>query len=192
MNVIARKFMAWLVLFAAMLCLPLMAEDKPESGFYIQDGQVVQKDDVYVLNVQIDHIFSDAALEALENGVPLVVDLHVQVRRNRAWIWEEDIVDMHLMRQLRYLPLSSGYEVIDINSRSKRSFASKLAAIEALGELSDYAVVATKQLEPGEEYRVELRSSLDIESLPVPLRPTAYMSSAWKLSSDWKEWLIKP
>ena len=35
---------------------------------------------------------------------------------------------------------------------------------------------------------VRLRGSLDIESLPTPVRLLAYFSSAWDMDSEWHQW----
>jgi hypothetical protein len=160
--------------------------------FIIAQAESVLLDEQYVINAEIEYHFSEVALNALENGVPLLVDLHVQVRRKGAWIWEADIVDYHFRRQLRYLPLSESYEVVDIADGSKRRFISRTIALEALGEISELPLVEAQKLQTGKSYRVEIKSELDIEALPVPLRPTAYMSSKWKLASEWNEWIITP
>lgn len=175
----------WLSL--VLFVIPVLAD-----GINIRQAASRLQDNTFVIDAEIDYEFSGVALEALENGVPLTVDIHVQVRRDGAWIWEEDVTDFHKRRQLRYLPLSSAYEVIGFEGEEKRRFISRLAAIEALGEIQNMPVVEAKQLETGETYRMEIRSKLDIEALPVPLRPTAYMSSGWKLSSEWSKWHIRP
>lgn len=184
-----RPLLRRLGLAVLLLCL---SGALSAAGIVISQAASRLQDDTFVIDAEIDYVFSDVALEALENGVPLTVDLHVQVRRDGAWIWEADIVDFRLRRQLRFLPLASSYQVIDIASGDKRRFLTRLAAIDALGEIRSLPVVAVDQLTAGETYSMEIRSELDIEALPVPLRPTAYMSSGWKLSSDWSEWRIRP
>jgi hypothetical protein len=37
-------------------------------------------------------------------------------------------------------------------------------------------------------YLARIRTFLDIESLPPPMRPQAYFSPNWDLSSEWYEW----
>ena len=37
-----------------------------------------------------------------------------------------------------------------------------------------------------------LKIALDIEELPLPLRPTAYLLPSWKLSSGWTTWPLRP
>lgn len=174
-------------------CLPwLLLASSKLLGFEVKDAVSRLTEEVFVIDAEIDYAFTEVALEALENGVPLTVDVHVQVRRDGAWVWESDIVDFHHRRQLRYLPLASSYEVIDLKDSQKQTFVSRLGAIDALGVIKNYPVVKVSQLEKGETYRMEIRTELDIEALPVPLRPTAYMSSDWKLSSEWSQWRIRP
>ncbi len=176
-----------LCLSAMLVVMPLLAK-----GITIKQAMSRLDNGFFVIDAEIDYEFSDVALEALENGVPLTVDIHVQVRRDGAWIWEKDVIDFHQRRQLRYLPLSSTYEVVGFDGEIKRRFVSRLAAIDALGEITNLTVIEASRLEEGETYRMEIRSELDIEALPVPLRPTAYMSSGWKLSSEWSQWRIRP
>jgi len=183
---------AGLKYIVAVTCLYLCTVFNSAQAFTIVEAMSRLQVDTFVIDVDIDYVFSDVALEALENAVPLTVDIHLQVRRDGAWIWEKDIVDFHFRRQVRFLPLSSTYEVIDLENGDKRSFVSRFGAIDALGEIRGRPVVKVEQLKAGETYLMEIRSELDIEALPVPLRPTAYMSSAWKLSSEWSQWRIRP
>jgi hypothetical protein len=146
----------------------------------------------YVLDAAVDYKFSEKALEALENGVPLTLEVHLQLRRKGAWLWEEDELDSRLRFQLRYHALASLYQLLDLQSGEQQSFATRDAAIVALGEIQSLPVIAHRLLEPGEEYDLRLRTVLDIDALPLPLRPMAYLSPSWNLSSKSKTWRITP
>jgi hypothetical protein len=39
---------------------------------------------------------------------------------------------------------------------------------------------------------VRLQVSLDIEALPLPMRPMAYLRRDWSISSEPWEWQLKP
>ncbi len=149
-------------------------------------------DGAYVVDAVIEYHFSDEALDALQNGVPLTLEMHLQLRRDRAWIWEPDLVDVRLRYQLRHRALTGLYQVIDMQTAGKQSFATRGAALMALGTLSRVPLIRRENLRSGESYRVSLRSTLDIEALPLPLRPMAYLTSAWNLSSDRVTWYLKP
>ncbi len=162
------------------------------AEFTISKAAARLQDGTYVIDAAIGYQFSPAVLEALENGVPLTVELHVQVRREGAWVWEPDVVDTRLRSQIRFSPLLGTYQVTNVDTGQHRSFASRDRAIGALGEVKDLTLVRVDALDPEETYRVEMRATLDIESLPLPLRPKAYLSPDWNLSSEWSRWRLRP
>ena len=148
--------------------------------------------DDYLLDARIDYQFSEAVEEALENGVPLRMDVRVQVVREGAWFWEDGVLDRHLRHQIRFQPLSNLYKVTDIKAEREQNFATREAAISYLGDISGHVLIDRRLLEEGESYLVRLRASLDIGALPLPLRPFAYLSPSWNLSSPWSTWPLQP
>jgi hypothetical protein len=162
------------------------------AEFSISKAAARLQDGTYVLDATIGYQFSPAVLEALENGVPLTAELHLQVRREGAWVWEADVVDVRLRSQIRFSPLLGTYQVTNVDTGQHRSFASRDRAIGALGEVKDLTLARADALDPDETYRVEMRATLDIESLPLPLRPKAYLSPDWNLSSEWSRWRLRP
>lgn len=179
-----------LLMLAFVLCLPfpLRADDE----FAIKDVRTRLDQGVYVVDADIEFDFSAEALEALDNGVPLTIVLHFQVRSADAWIWEDSAADLRLRYAVRYKPLSGRYEVYRLPGDRGRSFVSRDAAIAALGELHGIQVVSKDRLDPDVEYLLHLKAELDIEELPLPLRPMAYLRPAWKLESAWTKWPLTP
>jgi len=171
---------------AVALASPIFAED----DFDVRQAQIRLVDGVYQLSAQIDFNLSDNALEALGNGVPLTIVTHIQVRRTEAWMWEDSLLDLQIRNAIRYKPLSENYEVYRLPGSTGRSFVTREAAIRALGELTDLQLVDQKDLDPDEDYEVQLKVFLDIEQLPLPLRPLAYLMPSWKLASGWTKWPI--
>lgn len=154
--------------------------------------ELVPDQEQYLLNADIDYRFSDEALEALANGVPLTLEVRLQVRRKGAWIWEQDVLDVRLRYQLRYQALAEIYQVTDLQSGGQQSFVTRQSALSALGQIRKFPVLEQTHLKAGVEYEVALETVLDIEALPLPLRPMAYLTPAWKLTSEWKRWLLVP
>ena len=58
----------------------------------------------------------------------------------------------------------------------------------ALGQINNLPLIDARLLNPELRYQVKVRAHLDIESLPAPMRPLAYISSDWQLDSDWVSW----
>ena len=52
------------------------------------------------------------------------------------------------------------------------------------GDTAGFGNVSTYTLGLNEVY-------VDIEALPAPLRPVAYLSSPWRLTSEWYEWPLE-
>jgi len=170
--------------------LPLLAV--AARGYVVTHPQEpVVEDDTYVLDLDIDYGFSDSVLEALDNGVPLTLVVRAQVRRKGAWVWEESLTDLRRMYLIRYQPLSEIYRVASLPDGERRSFVTRSAAIAALGEIRGLPLVKNSELDPDEQYLVRVKVELDVEALPLPLRPTAYLSRDWDLDSDWSEWPLR-
>ena len=53
--------------------------------------------------------------------------------------------------------------------------------------MSDIPVSSLSEIKQ-DEYTLAIRAKLDIEALPAPLRPVAYVSPSWRMSSGWYEW----
>jgi hypothetical protein len=162
------------------------------SGFVVARIETHLDEGIYMLDGQIDYTFSDTTLEALDNGVPLTLELHLQVRREDAWIWEENLLDRRQRYLIRYLPLTELYQVVRLPAGEKRSFVTRAAAISALGEIEGISLLPKLRLEADEKYRLGVKVSLDIEALPLPLRPVAYLRPSWNLSSGWTQWPLRP
>ena len=177
----------FLVMAAGMRVGPVWA-----SEIEIERVETRLKDDHYLLDARINYQFSDKALEALDNGVPLTLDLHLKLERLGAWFWEEPIVDTHLRSSIRFHALAETYQVLDHTRNLQHNFVTRDAALSALGEINELSVVDAVQLNAEGIYQIRLKTSLDIEALPLPLRPLAYLQPAWKLSSGWSLWPLEP
>jgi hypothetical protein len=162
------------------------------ADFDIHDVQLEERQGQYFISLQIDYHLSKVALEALSNGVPLTFEFKVRVQKVWGSFWEQRPLDISLRHQVRYHALTGLYRVLDLQSGEASSFATQDAALYALGEHTNLKLIATDQLVPGSDYNVRLRADLDIEYLPLPLRPLAYFHRGWKLSSGWTQWPLKP
>ena len=162
------------------------------ADFLIHDVQINRTATRYLLNMQIDYRLSETALEALSNGVPLTFEVQVLVEKVWGSFWEPSLTELKLRRQIRYHALTGLYRVVDLQSGEEESFVTQDAALHALGELQRLQLAFRQDLVPDTEYHVRLRAELDIESLPLPLRPLAYLNKGWKLTSGWSQWPLKP
>lgn len=178
-----------LVWLGLLMLLPLQVH---ASDFFITGVHTRLQDNVYLLDAYIDYRFSDEALEALENGVPLTFQLTIEIQRKRKWWLDADVADLQQRYRLQYHALSHQYLLQNLNSGAFYAFHSLNAARDAMGTLRDFPLLDRQLVEPNERYEVLLHAELDIEALPSPLRPLAYITPAWRLNSDWYTWSLTP
>jgi hypothetical protein len=60
-----------------------------------------------------------------------------------------------------------------------------------MGTLNEISFEMPSLARTEQNYVLDVRVSLDIESLPAPLRPVAYTSLDWHLNSGWTTWTVK-
>jgi len=192
MRMVYGKLRTWTARF--LFLLPLLFLSPPSHGdeFLVTDLSARLVDDTYLMNAKIEYRFSENVLEALQNGVPITLEMHVQIRREGAWVWTKDLLDFRSRYQIRYHALASVYQVLDLRSGNQQNFATQSSALNALGNIANLPLVRSADMEPGETYILAVRTKLDIESLPLPLRPVAYVTPSWRLNSEWSQWHLEP
>jgi len=176
-----------LLISLALACVCAMAA----SGILVTRAEPRMADDQLLLDMNVEYNFSPKALEALDNGVPLTLEAQIQIRRKGAWIWEENLLDKRQLMLIRYQPLSRLYQVVRLPHGPKQSFVTRRAAIGALGDMEGLQLLPRAVLDAEHDYLLNIQVSLDIEALPLPLRPMAYLTSDWDLSSGWTQWPLQ-
>lgn len=166
----------------------------PGNDFVISHATTMVHNDEYRLNVQVEYTFSKAILEALDNGVAVTIDMHIQVRPDTTWIafWQETLVNFTLRSSINYQPLTELYTVTHLPNGPKKIFVTRAAAIAALGEIEALPLIKISLLNQNIRYFVHLKVAIDLEALPLPLRPIAYFTPSWNLSSGWSKWSLAP
>ena len=179
-----RRAAPWLALLLGLL----WAAAGQAAGFEVISASTRLEGGVYRLNAQVEYHFSKAATEALQNGVPLTVDIEMQVRRRRSWLWDETVYALTQRFQIEYHALSRQYLINNLNSGERRAFPNPASALAAMGRIQDFPLLDQNLLTKNERYEGALRATLDLEALPAPLRLVAYLSEDWRLASEWRTW----
>lgn len=147
---------------------------------------------VYMLDANIAFQFGEKPLEALHNGVTLTILIELEVERERKWWLDEEIAFLEQRFQLSYHALSHQYLLVNLNSGALEAYPRLEAVLSAMGTLHNFPLLDKKLTDPDEHYEAGLRALLDIEALPSPLRPLAYITPSWRLRSDWYTWSLTP
>ncbi len=189
----------WLAVCALLLVISessTSATDDVEAGFDIRNARTELVDGVYLLDADIRFVFGKETLDAIENGIPVTIILEMQVLRERGLIWDnlwwdKEIARLEAKLRIETRPLSKTYLVRNLNSGETQVFGSFRELVVGLGNIRNFPLLDEYLLGDEGRYYLRLRALLDIESLPSPMRPWAYLSSLWRLKSDWYEWPIE-
>jgi len=132
---------------------------------------------------------SDRAKEAVANGIALDIITRLQLKRDRPWLWDPTVAEWNIRTRLRFHALSAKYIVEFPAQHSSESHSSLAGAMDAIGGTRSFNLpLSIKPEYSAEHYYVEAKLLLDIETLPIPLRPLAYTLPSWWLDSNWSKW----
>lgn len=165
------------------LLLVLWTATAPANELKLHDLQCVIDGDFVSVQAQIDYALPDEVSEALRNGVMLGFLLELQLRRAEVGWWQPNRLELQTIYRIHYHSLASIFQVTHQSRDNPTTFATLDAALERLGQIENIPVVHLSAL-PAGRYEVVLSAHLDRDSLPLPLRPTAYLSPTWDLASN--------
>ncbi len=158
----------------------------------IRDARTILVDGVYRVGAIIDFKLNETLSEGLQNGVPLVLELRIEVIREREWLWPERVAQLRQRFSLEYHALTRRYLVENESTGVQYSFLTLDEALDHVGNVYDLPLIDANLLQPEQSYEVWMRADLEIESLPTPVRLWAYFGSDWTLQSDWFKWPLQP
>lgn len=164
------------------------------ADFKIVDIDPRLSNDSLEVSGKLELAISPKVEEALSKGIPIDVIIDLGLYRKRNWVWDQTYGRWALTRRISYHALSGQY-LITLDAAKPEEIDSHTSLQEALnlmGTLTDVKFSLPTKITPEGHYILNVRASLDIESLPAPLRPVAYTSFAWHLTSGWTTWKIQP
>ena len=159
-------------------------------GINVEDIQPYWNDGVYQLNALVLYDLSPEVLDALDSGVPITFTVDIVITRERKYWVDDNVAALKQQYQLRYHALSDQYILTNLNSGAKNSFPSLRAALAVMGNIVALPLIDDQLLRSGLSYFGRMRVVLDTDFLPTPLRLLAYVTSGWRLKSEWLTWNV--
>ena len=169
---------------------PIKGEEDP-GYFEIREASTHLKDGVYFLDALIEYRLSSEARSALQSGLPLTIRVEVELLKNRHFWFDNEEAALHQRYQLEYHALSERFMIQNLNSGDQTAFSTLYAALDWLGHVNHLPLIDAALIEPGHEYYLRMRTVLDAEKLPGPLRLIAFWRRDWSLGSDWYRWQLQ-
>ncbi len=161
-----------------------------EGYFEVRSAETALTEGVHLLDARLQLVLSSEALAALNSGVPLTIELQLQIIRVRRFYMDALDAELAVRFELEYRPLSQRYIVRNLNSGDQDSFATLYSALNNLGRVQDLPIIDDALLTPGKTYRVRARAMLQTKQYSAPLRMLFFWRSQWQLQSEWFEWIL--
>jgi hypothetical protein len=167
-------------------------DDANRAGYFdIRSASTSLVDGVQQLDARLQLVLSDEALDALNSGVALRIELTLEVIRVRRFFVDSVEAELVWQYELTYRPLSQRYVVRNVNSDVLDSYATLYSALNNLGRIQGLPVIDDALLSSDSRYRVRLRSALSTRQYPAPLRIIFFWRDEWQLQSEWYEWYLE-
>ena len=145
----------------------------------------------YYLDARIEFNLHDDLLEALEHGVELGINIMIKVKETRNWLWDRVYKQDTIKFKLDHRPLSDVYIVTNVRKSEQRQFDTLEYALKYMGKIDQHFLLDNDNItdEPG--LTGLLRAEMNVDNLPPPLKPIAFLSNKWQMDGKWHRWTIR-
>ena len=170
---------------------PVRAEGL-EGRFEVRSADLELKDGVYHLNARIDLPVGEAVRRGLVEGVPLSLELDIDIERVRQLLPNSRVAELIQRYHLQYNAVSARFILRNDNSGQQQSLETVDAALELLSEVRHIPVLDKALLSADRRYEASVRAKLDYGSVPFTLRVLMFWVNEWHQESDWYTWTLQP
>jgi hypothetical protein len=185
------------LLLAAVLVLgcfaPIFSQAEGLEGrFEVRSADLELKDGVYHLNARLALPVSDAVRRGLAEGVPLAVELDLDIERVRQLLPNSRVAELTQRYHLQYNAVSARYVLRNDNSGQQESTGTIDAALEQLSEVHSLPVLDKSLIMADRRYEANVRAKIDYGTVPISLRMLMFWVNEWHRESDWYTWTLQP
>jgi len=176
---------------ALVLTLPLHAEGLA-GRFEVRTADLELMDGVYHLNARIDLPISDAVRRGLVEGVPLALEVDLDIERVRQLLPNSRVAELTQRYHLQFNAVSARYILRNDNSGQQESLGTVDEAITHLSEVHSLPALDKSLIAADRRYEGRLKAKLDFGTVPFTLRLLMFWVSDWHRESDWYAWTFQP
>jgi hypothetical protein len=191
-----RRYLFPLVWASAACAVLLLARPLHAEGlagrFEIRSADLELKDGVYHLNARIDLPISEAVRRGLVEGVPLSLEVDLDIERVRQLLPNSSVAELTQRYRLQYNAVSARYILRNENSGQQESLGSVDEAIAHLSEVHSLPALDKALIAADRRYEGRVRAKIDFGTVPFTLRLLMFWVSDWHRDSDWYAWTFQP
>src|SRR5712664_2161507 len=141
---------------ATTLWMKPLHADGLEGRFEVRSADLQLKDGVYHLNAHLDLPVSDAVRRGLAEGVPIGLELDLDIERVRQLLPNSRVADLTQHYHLQYNAVSERYVLRNDNSGQQESLGTIEGALEVLSEIRDLPVLDKSLIQADRRYEASV------------------------------------
>jgi hypothetical protein len=176
---------------STLMALPLRAEGLA-GRFEVRSADLELKDGVYHLNARIDLPISDAVRHGLVEGVPLTLEVDLDIERVRQLLPNSRVAELTQRYRLQYNAVTAHYILRNENSGQQESLGTVDEAVAHLSEVHSLPALDKALIAADRRYEGRVRARIDFGTVPFTLRLLMFWVSDWHRESDWYAWTFQP
>src|SRR5258708_18067740 len=177
---------------ATLLVAGALDGDGLAGRFEVRWADLELKDGVYHLNARIDLPISEAVRRGLVEGVPLSLEVDLDIERVRQLLPNSSVAELTQRYRLQYNAVSARYILRNENSGQQESLGTVDEAIAHLSEVHSLPALDKALIAADRRYEGRLRAKIDFRTVPFKLRLLMFWVGDWHRDSDWYAWTFQP
>ena len=178
--------------FATLLLIQPLRAEGLEGRFEVRSADLELKEGVYHLNARIDLPISEAVRRGLVEGVPLTLEVDLDIERKRQLLPNSRVAELTQRYRLQYNAVSARYILRNENSGQQESLGTVDEAIAHLSEVHSLPALDKALIAADRRYEGRVKAKIDFGTVPFTLRLLMFWVSDWHRESDWYAWTFQP
>jgi len=178
--------------FATLLLIQPLRAEGLAGRFEVRSADLELKEGVYHLNARIDLPISEAVRRGLVEGVPLTLEVDLDIERVRQLLPNSRVAELTQRYRLQYNAVSARYILRNENSGQQESLGTVDEAIAHLSEVHSLPALDKALIAADRRYEGRVKAKIDFGTVPFTLRLLMFWVSDWHRESDWYEWTFQP
>jgi len=178
---------AWLLCFLATIAAPAFADTRLE----VTSASVALDEGVFELDARLDLAIPEAGRRAIDAGLTLELDYHIEIARVRRYLPDADVASLQQSYELSFHALSQRYLLRNLNTGEQQDFGTLQAAFDRLAEVRGLPLLDSSLLEPGSTYEFRVRAELNLRTAPDTLGWLLFWTDDWSATSEWFAWTLR-
>ena len=143
---------------------------------------------VYYSNIEIEFLFNNDYLEALNSGLVFDIDLDFLVVNVRNRRLNREIGKLSQKYILKYNAFTQRYTVLNVNTGREISFSTISSALKYLGSIRNLPTIDDSLINIDQNYQVFLRVSTRARGVPSWIKTLTFWRDNLDYVTEWIQW----